>query len=106
LAAAESLALVAGLLRQSFLLAGFESVAPVPLILAQRAFAAAAILALTAGDLRRFFGASPVGGIGISPPPAVIESIWLCSASICSLMLMMVLSLLVVRLPRFIMGDY
>jgi len=135
LAAAESLALTAGLLRRSFFLAaltfahlafvaaimaalpaalnrllpffaGFESVAGAPLILAHLARCAAAILARTAADLRRFFfGDSPVNGIGISPPPATIDSIWPSSVSICSLMAMMSLSWLVVKLVSLVMVD-
>jgi hypothetical protein len=132
LAAAASFVLVAGLLRRSFFLAAFtfahralvaaimaalpvalnrlfflaglEIFAPVPLILAQRAFAAADILALTAADLRRFFGASSVDGIGISPPPAM-ESSWLCSFSIFSLIAIISLSWLVVKFVMF-MGDF
>ena len=73
------------------LLDRFDALAPVPLTLAHLARCAAAILARTAAYRRRrpFFGASSANGDGISPPPAAIESIWPCSASICSLMAMM-----------------
>jgi len=127
LAAAASLALTAGLLRRSFFLAAFTlahlafvpaimAALPAalnrflpflafPLTLAHLARCAAAILARTAADLRCFFGSSTANGDGTSPPPAVIESIWPCSASICSLMAMMRWSWLVVKLVRFVMRD-
>ena len=101
LAAALSLALTAGLLRRSFFLAA--------LTFAQRIFRA---LARAFTSLRRWaadnlrlagVGASRLNGVGTSPP--AMDSIWPCSASICSLMAMMPLSWLVVRLERFVMGD-
>ena len=84
-------ALPAALNRLLPFLARFDALAPVPLTLAHLACCAAAILARTAADRRRrpFFGASSANGDGISPPPEAIESIWPCSASICSLMAMM-----------------
>ncbi|HXR07279.1 MAG TPA: hypothetical protein VN765_08110 [Candidatus Acidoferrum sp.] len=87
-----------------FFFAGLESVALVPLMLAQRAFAAADILALTAADLRPFLGVSRLDGIGISPPPAM-ETSWLCSVSICSLMVRIWWSWVVVKVERFVMGN-
>jgi hypothetical protein len=104
LAAALMAALPAALNRLLPFLAGLESVAPVPLILAHLACCAAAILALTAADLRRFLGAFPVNVDGISPPPEPMESSWLSSVSICSLMAMIWLSWLVVNSVMF-MGD-
>jgi hypothetical protein len=104
LAAAESLALTAGLLRQSFL-AGLKSVAPVPLILAHLARCADAILALTAADLRRFLGASSAAGVGILPSPAM-ESISPSSFSICSLMAMIWRSWVVVKFDMLVMGHW
>jgi hypothetical protein len=66
----------------------FGAFATIPLILAQRALAPAAILAREARDMRRFFGGFAADEEGI-PPPAAIESIWPCSFSICSFMAMM-----------------
>ncbi len=88
-----------------FFFPGSESAAPVPLILAQRAFAAADILALTAADLRPLRGAWRVNGVGTSPPPAM-ESSWLCSVSICSFRATMVLSWLVVKSVSLVMGHW
>jgi len=124
LAAAASLALTAGLLRRSFFLAAltFAHLALVPaimaalpaalnrflpffalpLILAQRALAAAAILARTAAELRRRRFVANADGIP-PPPSAAIDSIWLCSASICSMMARMLLSWLTVNSVRFVM---
>ena len=62
LAAAASLARVAGLLRLSFFLAAFDL--GLPLILAQRALAAAAIAAVPAADILRLFGVLGVNGKG------------------------------------------
>ena len=126
-AAAASLALTAGLLRLSFFLAaltfahlalvpaiiaalpaalnrrlpflaGLESASP--LIFAQRALAAAAILARTAADLRRRLLVAIIG-IGESLS-AVMESIRPCSFSIRSLMAMILLSWLVVKSVKLI----
>jgi len=123
LAAALSLALVAGLLRRSF-------------FLAQRIFRALARAFISlrrwAADKRRFFGAdSPFAALtfaqravtamraaserdiflapaGLSaakdPPPPAIESIWPWSVSICSLIAMIWLSWVVVNSVMF-MGD-
>jgi hypothetical protein len=77
-------ALPAALSRLLPFFGGLEAVGAVPLILAHLALAPAAILARAADDMRRrrFFTAI---GIGKSLP-VVIESIWPCSFSICSLM--------------------
>jgi hypothetical protein len=104
LAAAEIAALPALLIRLFPFLAGLESVASVPLILVHLACCAAAILALVAADLRCFFGAFRADGVGTSPPPAM-DSIWLCSFSICCLMGMIWLSWLDVKFVMF-MGDF
>jgi hypothetical protein len=95
-------ALPAALIRLLPLLAGLKSVATVPLILAHLACCAAAILALTAADLRRFFGNSSSAGVGTSPP--AMESISLCSVSICSLMARIWRSWVVVNSVMF-MGE-
>jgi len=89
-AAAASLALVAGLLRRSFFLAGMGADGTDPLIRAQRALAPAAIAARPARDMRRFFFGSfaPTTGAGISPLPRAMESIWPCKSSIFSLIAM------------------
>jgi hypothetical protein len=107
-AAAASLALTAGLLRRSLFLAGLEANVVAPFIRAHLARCAAPIRARAAADMRRFFGAVPVEGVETpvpSPPPA-IESIWLCRASIRSLMEIIRLSCTVVKLARFIIGDW
>jgi hypothetical protein len=105
LAAAASLALVAGLLRRSFFMAGLELDFAPPLILAHRALAAADILARTAADLRRFLGASTVDGAALSPL-ATIESIWPCSLSMRSLMAMILLSWAVVKSVRLVIMGH
>ena len=89
-AAAASFALVAGLLRRSLFFAGSEAAGAVPLILAHRALAPAAIAARPARDMRRFFFGSfaPTTGAGISPLPRAMESIWPCKSSIFSLIAM------------------
>jgi hypothetical protein len=100
-------ALPAALNRRLPFLAGLESA--FPLIFAQRALAEAAILARTAADLRRrrFLGRVMPDGDGIAPPPsAAMESIWLCSASICSMMGRILLSWLTVNSVRFFMGYW
>ena len=79
LAAAESLALTAGLLRQSFFLATF-AVAVVPLTLAQRAFAAAEIAALPAA-LNRLLPFL-AGLKSVAPVPLILAHLARCAAAI------------------------
>ena len=73
-------ALPAALNRLFSFLVGSEAVTEVPLTLAHRALAPAAILARAAADMRRFFfGASTEDGIGISPAaPLLGNSSALC----------------------------
>ena len=114
LAAAESLALIAGLLRQSFFFAGLAA-ACWAFALAQRIFRAFAraftSLRRWAADMRylRLAGvgassASALNGVGTSPPGAM-ESSWLWSDSICSLMARIWRSLVVVRLLIFVIRE-
>lgn len=90
LAFAAIFARVAALNFFRFLATGFsETLTAVPLILAHRALAPAAMAALPARDMRRFFlmvGASELGTPEAVPPS--IESSWLWSVSICCLMAM------------------
>ena len=97
-------ALPAALIRLLPLLAGLKAVAASPLILAHLACCAAAILARTAADLRLFFGVSSVKGEGASLP--AMESSWLWSASICSLMAMIWRSWVVVKFVRSVMTGF
>jgi hypothetical protein len=104
LAAAEILALAAALILRRFFGAASTFAA---FTLAHLAFAAAAIFARTEADMWRFWGASAGAGVGIPPPPLpAIESIWPCSASICSLIERIWWSWLVVKSVRFVMGDW
>lgn len=77
----------------------------VPLTLAQRALAPAAIRARAAADMRRLLAGFSGDGEGIMPSEA-IESIWLLSISICSLMAMILLSWSVVKSIRFVMCQW
>jgi hypothetical protein len=67
LAAATSLALVAGLLRRSFFLDGLALAIPFPFTRAHLARCAGAIAARAARDMRqrRLFGACSINGVGI-----------------------------------------
>jgi hypothetical protein len=89
-----------------FCFTGSESTVSVHFLFAHLAFAAADILALTAADLRPLPGPSGLDGVGVSPsPPPAMESSWLCSVSICSLMATMVLSWLVVKSVSLVMRN-
>ncbi len=50
-------------------------------------------------------GTSWADGVGISPPPAAMESIWFCRVSICSLMAIMLRIWLVVKSLSFVMPE-
>jgi hypothetical protein len=100
LAAAAIFARAAALILRR-ILAGLEAVgAVVPFTFAHRARWAAAILALAAADMCRFFGAFAAGGPEVSSWPPAIEAIWVSKDSICSLRATMRWSWLLVRLLR------